>query len=186
MSVTGWTHPRTTPSNITNQPYFDGRTDCLVWGTWRRAWQGMEQDSLSMMDVCKKQGLDVYRYGTDLVEMAELEKSRNIWAVRFSFLHILNKGICLRPPYSLVEHIGYDALSSNVSNKEEYTWYVSLPEVCPPILKTWPDAAENPECSGLWQRECGSRPKWWMNLARKVLRKLKHWFVKNRKGVQIL
>lgn len=184
MSITGWTHPRVTPSTVTDQPYFDGRTDCLVWGTWRRAWQGMEQDSLAMMNVCEKRGLDIYRYGADLVEMAKIEKARNIWAVRFSFLHILNKGICLRPPYSLVEHIGYGTLSGNVSTREGYTWYVPLPEVCPPIPPIWPEAVENPECPRLWQRECGIRPEARPDLARRVLGKLKRRLAKMTKDRQ--
>lgn len=157
MSVTGWAHPRLTPSNVGENPYFDGRTDCLVWGTWRRAWRGMEQNSLEMIGACKKRGLNVYRYGADLVQMAEFEKDRNIWAVRFSFLHILNKGICLRPPFSLVEHIGYDEYSSNVTRKEGYKWYVPLPEKCPPIPTAWPDAVENLECPSLWQKAFGGR-----------------------------
>jgi 2-polyprenyl-3-methyl-5-hydroxy-6-metoxy-1,4-benzoquinol methylase len=166
MSITGWTHPRVTPSNITDQPYFDGRTDCLVWGTWRRAWSGMEKDSLTLIDECKKQHLDIYRYGADLVEMAKIERTRNIWAVRFSYLHILNKGICLRPPYSLVEHIGYDSLSSNVPDLETYSLYVKLPSISPSIPREWPVAMENPECSRLWQKEAGKRPtiisKFWL------------------------
>jgi hypothetical protein len=158
MSVTGWTHPLTTPRNITDQPYFDGRTDCLVWGSWKRAWQGMEHDTLSMIEECNRRGIDIYRYGADLVEMAREEGKRNIWAVRFSYLHILKSGICLRPPYSLVQHIGYDADSANVKSIQDYKWHVELPETCPPIPITWPPAHENPECPELWQRECGYRP----------------------------
>lgn len=175
MSVTGWTHPRVKPSNIIDQPYFDGRTDCLVWGAWRRSWIGMEQDSLSLISSCEKQGIDVYRYGADLFEMAKFEKTRNIWAVRFSYLHILRKGICLRPPYSLVEHIGYDPLSSNVSSKEEYNWYVELPKECPTIPTIWPEPFENSECPSIWQRECGTRPELKMNLVKRILK-----FIKNR------
>jgi hypothetical protein len=158
LSVTGWTHELSTPKNVVDQPYFDGRTDCLVWGTWKRAWQGMEIDSLSMIKECEKKGIDIYRYGADLVEMAKIEHIRNIWAVRFSFLHILKGGLCLRPPYSMVEHIGYDQNSENVKSVETYKWYVKLPETCPPIPENWPDPVENQECSRIWQRECGDRP----------------------------
>jgi len=158
MSVTGWTHPLTTPSNVIHGPYFDGRTDCLVWGTWKRAWHGMERDALSLVEECRQQGIDIYRYGADLVGMANKEKTKNIWAVRFSYLHILNKGICLRPPYSLVQHIGYDTESVNVKSVQGYKWHVELPEACPPIPVHWPPANENPECPKLWQRECGTRP----------------------------
>lgn len=158
MSVTGWTHPLTTPSTVVDQPYFDGRTECYVWGTWRRAWWGMDRDALSLLQECEKQGIDIYRYGADLVKMAQLEKKKNIWAVRFSYLHILRQGICLRPPYSLVQHIGYDVDSANIKSLQEYKWHVELPPACPPIPSEWPIARENPECSILWQRECGTKP----------------------------
>jgi len=158
MSVTGWAHPLTTPSNIVDQPYFDGRTECYVWGTWRRAWQGMDQDALTLIDECERRGIDIYRYGADLVKMANLEKARNLWAVRFSYLHILKQGLCLRPPYSIVQHLGYGDESANVKNLKGYKWHVELPEVCPAIPAVWPVAQENPECPVLWQRENKGRP----------------------------
>src|ERR1700690_4362230 len=85
MSVTGWTHPQVTPSTITDQPYFDGRTESWSWGTWARVWKGMEQDAMSLVNSCIENKIDVYRYGADLLEMAKAEKERNIWAVRFSY-----------------------------------------------------------------------------------------------------
>jgi hypothetical protein len=158
MSVTGWTHPRVTPTDVTDQPYFDGRTDCIVWATWRRAWDGMDQDALSMLKECERRGIDTYRYGADLVEMAAGERIRNLWAVRFTYLHILRHGLCLRPPFSLVQHTGYGAASTNVKDLQTYSWHVGLPATCAPIPITWPDPIENPQCAKLWQRECGARP----------------------------
>jgi hypothetical protein len=98
MSVTGWTHPLVTPGVVADQPYFDGRAECLVWGTWARAWQGMEIDANTLMQQCKDQGSDIYICGADLVDMAIAERKQNIWAVRFLYLHILKKGFCMRPP----------------------------------------------------------------------------------------
>src|SRR5207253_2202266 len=113
MSVTGWTHPRVTPPDIGNRPFFDGRAECWVWGTWRRAWQGMDEDAMTLLRRCEQRGIDSYSYGADLVEMARHEQQRNIWAVRFLYLHILNRGLCLRPPRSLVDHTGFDADATN-------------------------------------------------------------------------
>ena len=159
MSVTGWAHPLTTPSDVVDQPYFDGRTECYVWGTWRRAWEGMDRDALSLMEECERRGIDIYRYGADLVKMAKMEKIKNLWAVRFSYLHILNQGLCLRPPYSIVKHLGIGEESANVKSFAGYKWYVDLPRACPPIPEVWPSARENLECPVLWQKECGIRPK---------------------------
>ncbi len=116
MSVTGWTHPLVTPDDISDQPYFDGRAECWVWGIWSRAWKGMlEHDALSLMKMCEKKGIDVYRYGADLPEMAESELKRNIWAVRLLYWHIYNRGLCLRPPWSMVENIGFGPDATNTA-----------------------------------------------------------------------
>src|SRR5579859_541780 len=62
MSVTGWTHPSVTPDNITLDPYFDGRAECWVWGTWARAWTGMHRSARELLAECKARHIDVYRY----------------------------------------------------------------------------------------------------------------------------
>jgi hypothetical protein len=156
MSVTGWTHPLVTPSDVTDLPYFDGRAECLVWGTWARAWHGMEIGAETLMKQCKDQGIDIYRYGADLVNMAKSELRQNIWAVRLLYLHILKKGLCLRPPWSMVEHIGFDANATNASNE---SWLKNPPlKPCPPIPRQWPEPLENAECARLHQKMCGARP----------------------------
>lgn len=156
MSVTGWTHPLVTPCDVTDMPYFDGRAECLVWGTWARAWQGMEIDAKTLMEQCKGRGIDIYRYGADLVNMAKAELRQNIWAVRLLYLHILKKGLCLRPPWSMVEHIGWDANGTNA--KDAGIWEAPPLKPCPPIPTQWPEPLENQECSLLHQKVCGTRP----------------------------
>lgn len=156
MSVTGWTHPLVTPSDITDQPYFDGRAECWVWGIWARAWQGMRENAMTLMEKCKAGGIDVCRYGADLPAMAEVELQENIWAVRFLYLHILNRGLCLRPPWSMVEHIGFDADATNAGNE---SWVKNPPlKPSPPIPTQWPVPVENAECARLHRKMCGARP----------------------------
>jgi hypothetical protein len=167
MSVTGWNHPELIPSDIEDQPYFDGRSDCLVWGTWRRVWQEMGSDSKSLLKSCEAQGIDIYRYGADLVDMAEIEIMKNIWAVRFLFLHILNKGLCLRPPWSMVEHIGHGSLATNASDWEK--WKNPPLKQAPPIPQEWPAPIEHPQCPTLNQKAFGSRP----TLLRQIFRKFR-------------
>lgn len=167
MSVTGWTHPRVIPKNVTNQPYFDGRAECLVWGTWARAWQGMDQPALALAAECRRRGIDIYRYGADLIEMARVEHKRNIWAVRFIYHHLLNAGLCLRPPYSLVEHIGFDGLATNSASADG--WEQAPPQPCPSIPETWPEAIESAECPRLWRQVYGSKP----NVLRQGVRRLR-------------
>lgn len=156
MSVTGWTHPIITPRDITDQPYFDGRAECWVWGTWARAWHGMATDAKSLMKRCERSGIDVYKYGADLVDMAKLELRRNIWAVRLLYWHILNNGLCLRPPWSMVEHIGWDSRGTNALDPGILA--ASPLRACPPIPTQWPTPAENSECALLHQKAYGGRP----------------------------
>lgn len=156
MSVTGWTHPLVTPRDVTTAPYFDGRAECWVWGTWSRAWEGMEVDARTLMEQCRDKGIDVYKYGADLVTMAETELARNIWAVRLLYLHILRGGLCLRPPWSLVEHIGFDA---NATNARDEIWLRNTQlKRCPATPAQWPQPIENRECAPLHRKVSGSAP----------------------------
>ncbi|HVO24563.1 MAG TPA: hypothetical protein VMW56_13145 [Candidatus Margulisiibacteriota bacterium] len=155
MSVTGWTHPRVTPDDVTTEPYLDGRAECWVWGTWRRAWEGMERDALTLMMDCRRNGIDIHRYGADLPEMAREESRRNIWAVRWLYLHMLRGGLCLRPPWSMVEHIGFDAMATNASDGTMWAHPPLRP--CPPMPRAWP-TTENPRCGQLWRTAYGGRP----------------------------
>jgi hypothetical protein len=172
MSVTGWTHPRATPANVGNQPYFDGRAECWVWGTWARAWDGMEKDAMTLVRECQAKGIDIYRYGADLIGMAEVELKHNIWAVRWLYLHILRGGLCLRPPHSLVEHIGLDELATNPGDGS--AWLNPPLRPCPPLPHRWPVPEENPECSRLWRSAYGAKPpNRLLKKARSVASKLK-------------
>jgi putative methyltransferase (TIGR04325 family) len=148
MSVTGWTHPSITPTDVETTPYFDGRAECWVWGTWSRAWSGMnDQTAQEMMLKAEILGVDRNSYGFDLPKMAETELERNIWAVRFLYFHILNKGLCLRPPWSMVEHIGFDDLATNARDSNQLTNGELLS--CPSIPIVWPEAVEKIECKVL-------------------------------------
>jgi putative methyltransferase (TIGR04325 family) len=150
MSVTGWTHPRVTPENVGDQPYFDGRAESLVWGTWARAWAGMnDRTAEHMMLTAEARGISRNTYGEDLPLMAKTELSRNIWAVRLLYHHIDQGGLCLRPPWSLVEHIGFDALATNAANPGQLANPPLQP--CPPMPSDWPVPEEHPDCAHLWR-----------------------------------
>jgi hypothetical protein len=156
MSVTGWTHPRVIPNGVTSDPYFDGRAECWVWGTWARVWLDMNRDAKTLMQACEARGMDIYRYGADLPRIAEVELQQNIWAVRFLYLHILHGGLCLRPPHSMVEHIGFDTLATSATGAN--IWANPPLQSCPPLPKEWPDPVENTECPHLWQKAYGAKP----------------------------
>ena len=162
MSVTGWTHPRVTPPGVGANPYFDGRAECWVWGTWARAWRGMmDENALAKMAAAKSRGTSPYAYGADLPQMARDETRRNIWAVRWLYHHLQQGGMCVRPPWSMVEHIGFDALATNAEEAAE--WGAdNLPEA-PPIPADWPAPVEHPLCRDLWR---ATTPPVWRRMLR--------------------
>lgn len=152
FSVSAWTHPLIKPAGTGTEPYFDGRAECWVWGTYARSWSGMERTALEKMRAVETAGLAPDAYGADLPRMAREEQKRNIWAVRWLYHHLESGGLCLRPPWSMVEHIGFDERASNAGLADR--WANPPLQLAPPIPEKWPEAVEQAECRGLWQRAC--------------------------------
>lgn len=151
MSVTGWTNKEITPKDVGTMPYFDGRAECWLWGTWRRVWKGMsEMTAEEMMRKVSARGESPYRWGGDLPYMAKTELKSNIWAVRLVYLHILHQGYCLRPPWSMVNHIGWGSGATNVAGRN---WEDNGElQPAPPIPAAWPEPILNPACEVLHRK----------------------------------
>ena len=161
MSVTGWTHPRVIPSETGADPYFDGRAECLVWGSYARSWQGMDgQSALEKMAAAEARGIPSDAYGADLPVMARVEREKNIWAVRWLYHHLQHGGLCLRPPWSMVEHIGFDAGATNAAAATD--WANPPLRGVPPLPAAWPRVAEHPGCRPAWAaaNPGGWRQRW--------------------------
>lgn len=167
MSVTGWIHPRAIPKNIGGSPYFDGRAECWVWGAYARSWQGMEQSALSKMHEAQASGTSPNTYGFDLPDMARIEIERNIWAVRWLYHHIQKGGLCLRPPWSMIEHIGFDGSATNATTADGWD---NQPLREAPAPGRWPGVSEHPDCAKLWRRAYPSRlGRKWLRLKNMIL-----------------
>jgi putative methyltransferase (TIGR04325 family) len=150
MSVSAWTHPRVTPADAGDRPYLDARADCWVWGAWARSWRGMAgETALEKMRAASRRGIAPHAYGADLPEQAGYEQRRNVWAVRWLYHHFLHGGLCVRPPWSMVEHIGFDASATNAAGSVE--WANPPLSKAPPVPASWPEPVENPRCRALWQ-----------------------------------
>jgi hypothetical protein len=159
MSVTAWTHPRVTPRAPGAAPYLDGRAECWVWGTWARAWRGMtDADAGAKLDAARRRGVAPAAYGADLPAMAKVEAQRNIWAVRWLYHHLQHGGLCVRPPWSMVEHIGLDALATNSQHATDWSNPPLRP--APAVPAAWPAAREHPEVRALWRAAYPPRPFW--------------------------
>ncbi len=166
LSVTAWTHPRVTPAGLGGAPYFDGRAECWGWGTWARSWRGVAgTNAVERMEAAAARGVAPDAYGSDLPAMARVEARKNIWAVRWLYHHLAAGGLCLRPPRSLVEHIGFDAGATHAAGADE--WRNPPLDVAPPPPAVWPELVEHPDCRRLWAAAYPPRP-WWARLARRV------------------
>ncbi len=162
MSVTAWTHPRVTPPGRLGRPYFDARAECWCWGTWARTWRGMmEQTALEKIAALAARGIAADVIGADLTTMARVEQARNIWAVRWLYHHLQYDGLCLRPPHSMIEHVGFDASATNAANA--VAWENPPLETAPLVPSSWPAPNEHPWCRRLWR---AAAPAWPSRLER--------------------
>jgi len=163
MSVTAWTHPRITPAGLADQPYFDARAECWVWGAWARSWRGMDQTALEKIAACRARGVAPDAYGADLPVMARDEARKNIWAVRWLYHHLQHGGLCLRPPWSMVEHLGFDVTATNAA--AAVSWANPPLRAAPPPPAAWPEAVLHSDCRRLWARANPGRwRRWWGRL----------------------
>ena len=129
----------------------------LGMGHLSRAWKGMAQETaMSLVQACTVRGIDIYRYGQDLPRMAVEESEKNIWAVRWLYHHLAQGGLCLRPPYSMVDHIGFDEQATNATSAG--VWADEPLRPCPPLPEQWPPVIEDPVCPKLWQNIYGASP----------------------------
>jgi hypothetical protein len=171
MSVSAWTHPRVTPDDVGELPYFDGRADCWVWGAWARSWKGVSASTaLEKIRLVKARGFKPDAYGADLPVQAGFEERRNVWAVRWLYHHFQHGGLCVRPPWSMVDNIGFDALATNSAGATE--WSIHRLKSLPPLLDKWPDPVENTQCQSIWQ-SVYPRVSFGLRVRRKLYRILK-------------
>ena len=167
MSVTAWTHPRVTPPDVGAQPYLDARAECWVWGGYARSWRGMDQPALEKVAAFRAAGRAPDEYGADLPAMARDESARNIWAVRWLYHHLTQGGLCVRPPWSMVEHLGVDASATNSAGAIE--WANPPLRPAPAAPQDWPEAVEHSACRALWQRAY-PRAGFWTRVLRRLKR----------------
>ncbi len=177
FSVSAWTHSRVTPTTVGDQPFFSRRVNTLFWGAYARSWRGMDQGTAAQrLAQYAAHGGEPASYGADLPFYAASEGARNLWAVRFIADHLARGGLSLCPPWTMVEHMGYDPRATNA--RSDPTWDAPIERAAPPMPSVWPAVEENPEIAALWRRAVEiemerSRPRGWRARVRDVLRQLR-------------
>lgn len=157
LSVTGWTHPQIAPSGLNDMPYFDGRAECWVFGTWARSWKNLEEPALERLRRHPASNLRFDWHGTDIPKLAAEERAKNLWSPRWLYHHLLLGGLCLRPPWSLVEHLGFDERATTSAGA--WDWANPPLASCPPLPSRWPEPVEHPDCAPLWRRAVAGEPE---------------------------
>jgi len=175
MSVSAWTHPRVTPRDVGAAPFFSARVNTLFWGTWARGWRGMDVGSAAdRLAEFARGGGDPAAYGADIPTQAAGERARNIWAVRFIAQHLAQHTLSLCPPWTMVEHIGYDPRATNAVS--DPTWEQAAPRKAAPIPARWPASVEHPAVARLWREAvevelaAGRAP----SLVARIVRRVRH------------
>jgi hypothetical protein len=154
MGVTAWSHPRVSPNGVT-QPYFTGRMSGLMWGTWRRAWEGMpDANAAQRLAECRARGIDPARYGRDLVESVVHEEERGFWDLRFNLHMLAQRGLFLFPARSMVQHIGYDPRATN--SPDGTGWHNVVAPPPRPDSLVWPRVEETHTAAERWRAAIGT------------------------------
>ena len=161
MSITAWNNTELIPSGLQGRPYFDGRTESWGWATWRRAWEGLTRtNAMTLLEQYRHVGDDICHYGEDIPGMALMESERNLWLVRWILWHLLQRGLCLRPPHTMIEHIGYSPTASNATMSE---WIQDdRPQPFHLNPTDLPSPQEHPDAARLWRLH---RYHYWRRLA---------------------
>lgn len=157
FGVAAWNHPRVTPENVT-APYFSGRSTSLLWGTWKRAWDGvLDHDCASLVRICADFGIDPAKYGDDNVNAAIHEHTHGMWDHRFNLHMLAAGGLFLWPARSMGAHLGYDPRATNSPNG---VGWEDAPSPAPDSASVpWPDVVEHPGAAEPWRRAVNAPPR---------------------------
>jgi hypothetical protein len=171
MGVTAWSAQRIIPPGVT-QPYFSPRMSGLMWGTWRRAWAGMpEETAAGLLAECRAKGLDPSHVGRDMVMSVPHEVQRGFWDLRFNLHMLARGGLFLWPAASMVRHIGYDARATN--SPQGGGWEEQLVAAPDPASVQWPAIVEHPQAASMWRHAlAGTR----LSPAARMRRRFERWF----------
>ncbi len=112
------------------ETFFIRGADCWGWGTWKRAWDLFEHDSLKLYKELKRRKLSynfdfegTYPYTKMLLD--HHSGKVNSWAIRWLASAYLNNRLTLYPGKSLVTNIGNDNSGTHCIQSSVYTGLLS-------------------------------------------------------------
>ncbi len=91
------------------------------WATWKRSWEGFENDPKSALLSIKKSGrIDDFDFGTypfSSILHSAAGGSSNSWAIQFYVQFFLKRQLFLFPPVSLCQNIGFDGSGTHTGEE---------------------------------------------------------------------
>ncbi len=118
-SVSGFSEP------IPNMPeaYFLRKGGSWGWATWRRVWNQVQWDGLSLLSELESSGrLEGLEFeanaGFHKMLQDQVAGKNNSWAIRFYVWCFLNHKLHLLPGKSLVQNIGHDGSGTHCGHSE--------------------------------------------------------------------
>lgn len=121
ISIVGYLYPVETSLPDT---FFIRGSDCLGWGTWKRAWDLFESDAKTLLSALETSGLYGefdYNHNYPYTQMLrdQAEGKVDSWAVRWYATAFVQNKLTLFPGHSLVYHNGNDGSGTNVVVKDD-------------------------------------------------------------------
>jgi len=131
MSVSGYMYPI---KDKVPDTFFIKYADCWGWGTWKRGWEVLNNDSGDLLNQIREKKLS-YEFDFDgtfhYTKMLEQQAEGKIdsWAIRWYASVFLKNGLALLPGRSLVKNIGLDATGTHGDNTSNLDAAVSATPV---------------------------------------------------------
>jgi len=103
--------------------YFSPRIGSWGWATWKRAWAHYEKDLHKLIEIAKRDNIDLTQGGTDIpvfIEKFITGRLKDVWTLNWVLSVYVNKGLYVYPTKSHVKNIGVDGTGQHCRNTTKY------------------------------------------------------------------
>lgn len=128
FAIGAWTY--FTRRNFNHRPFFMRYPDSIAWGTFKRSWEKFEYDPQKIKQrlitenkLSRFNGFNNLKYFEPMLDLY-IQGKIDSWAIRWTATSILENGLTLFPPVSMVKHMGFDQAGTH-ERMEDYN--VDLP-----------------------------------------------------------
>lgn len=120
--ITGYIYP---VKKALPETFFMKGADCWGWGTWKRAWDGLDLDGRKLLKELQNKGYeydfnfyDTYPYIPMLKD--QIHKKNNSWAILWYASAYLQGKYTLYPGHSLINNIGVDGSGTHSGVSDQF------------------------------------------------------------------